>query len=160
MLVAYFPALSPAVAAMFIQLFVKMDSESVVTASGSTASAALVLSLYSRRYGMVRSALAANIPVSVSVISLIPYAIAATILGATFLWIVFPLLYRVYSMRCVRALSALFVALFVLSFFGVPALFAALAGAALSVLARSLEVDQSVLMGFLMVPTMLYYVPV
>ncbi len=160
LLVAYFPALSPAVAALFIQLFVELDMESVVAASGSTASASLVLSIYSRHYGLTRSSLAASVPPSVPTLALVPYAILAAALGALFLLAIFPLLYRVYSRRWVRVLSVLFVVAFVLFFFGVPALFAALAGAALSVLARSLDVDQNVLMAFLIFPTMLYYAPV
>ncbi len=159
LLVAYFPALSPAVAALFVRLFVRLDSDGVVAASGSTASSALVFSMYSRRYGLVRSSLAAQLPDSFSVVSLAPYLILAVALGAIFVWIVFPLLYRIYSRRFARATAVLFIAVFILALFGWPALFAALAGAALSIFARSLGVDQSVLMAFLIVPTMLYYAP-
>jgi len=159
LLVAYFPALSPAVAALFISLFVRLDSEALVASSGSTAASALVFSMYSRQHGLVRSSLAAQLPRSVSLLSLLPYILVATFFGALFVWAIFPLVRRLYARYSARFLAVILILLFVFFSLGLPAFFAVLAGASLSIFARSVDVDQSVLMAFLIVPTMLYYAP-
>jgi len=156
-LVAYFPAMSPAVAALFLHRVIRLESEDVVAATGATASASLMFSVFARKYGLVRTALAAQLPQNVQTIA--PVALIASVLGVLSAFLLFPLLVRLYSHRPIRLFAAAIVVLFVLVFFGVADALALLAGAFLSLFARELGVNQSVLMGFLMVPTLLIYAP-
>ncbi len=156
-LVAYFPAVSPSIAAMLLHVFFQLDSEEVVAASGSTASASLVLSLYSREHGFIRTALAAQVPRSVPAVHLIPFALMGGVLGAAVAFATLRYLFRALSLRAFRLGSLVFALLLIYYTMGVNALFAAVAGAFLSMFSRSLGVNQNVLMGFLLVPTMLYY---
>ncbi len=159
MLTAYFPAVSLSLATFVVQPLLRVTDEEMMVANGASASSAAVLTAVGRKYGLVRSALAAALPQHFSLPDLLACYSISLLLGASIAVLVLPLLYRLYSRRIIKVSALATVAIFAHFLAGPPGIVLLVSATLAGTLTHLSGVEKRVAMFFLLGTTLIYYAP-